>query len=184
MPQAPAPKDIYKTAEVCKAADVAPYVLKYWLTEFSCLSVDKDKSPNRTFSAKEVAIIARIRQLLYDEGFTIAGAKKKIDAEIAAGAFESGRQTEKGRVRAGTGFRPRCRGSGAPAHSGSDAPEAPGSLRRSEKDRQGAAGHPQADPLRAGFGRRSRSHRSLSGSLPSRSPVGRVPGARGDPGLS
>jgi len=90
MPQAPAPKDIYKTAEVCKAADVAPYVLKYWLTEFSCLSVDKDKSPNRTFSAKEVAIIARIRQLLYDEGFTIAGAKKKIDAEIAAGAFESG----------------------------------------------------------------------------------------------
>jgi DNA-binding transcriptional MerR regulator len=90
MSQEPARKDVYKTAEVCKAADVAPYVLKYWLTEFACLSVDKDKSPNRTFSAKEVAVIARIRQLLYDEGFTIAGAKKKIDAEIAAGGFESG----------------------------------------------------------------------------------------------
>src|SRR5260221_12613727 len=79
----------FKAAEVCKAADVAPYVLKYWLTEFPCLSAaDKDKSANRTYSPKEVQIVTRIRQLLYDEGFTIAGAKKKIDAEIAAGEFE------------------------------------------------------------------------------------------------
>jgi DNA-binding transcriptional MerR regulator len=90
MPQEPARKDAYKTAEVCKAADVAPYVLKYWLTEFPVLAGDKDKSPNRVFSAREVAIIARIRQLLYDEGFTIAGAKKKIEAELSAGNFEGG----------------------------------------------------------------------------------------------
>jgi DNA-binding transcriptional MerR regulator len=88
MPQEPARKDAYKTAEVCKAADVAPYVLKYWLTEFPVLA--GDKSPNRVFSAREVAIIARIRQLLYDEGFTIAGAKKKIEAELSAGNFEGG----------------------------------------------------------------------------------------------
>jgi len=90
MPQEPARKDAYKTAEVCKAADVAPYVLKYWLTEFPVLAGDKDKSPNRIFSAREVAIIARIRQLLYDEGFTIAGAKKKIEDELSAGNFEGG----------------------------------------------------------------------------------------------
>ena len=79
----------FKAAEVCKTTDVAPYVLKYWLTEFPCLSAaDKDKSLNRSYSAKEVQIVSRIRQLLYDEGFTIAGAKKKIDAEIAAGEFE------------------------------------------------------------------------------------------------
>ena len=89
MPQEPARKDAYKTAEVCKATDVAPYVLKYWLTEFPCLA-DKDKNPNRIFSAREVAVIARIRQLLYDEGFTIAGAKKKIEAELAAGNFDGG----------------------------------------------------------------------------------------------
>jgi len=88
MPQEPARKDAYKTAEVCKAADVAPYVLKYWLTEFPVLA--GDKSPNRVFSAREVAIIARIRQLLYDEGFTIAGAKKKIEAELSAGNFDGG----------------------------------------------------------------------------------------------
>jgi len=79
----------FKAAEVCKTADVAPYVLKYWLTEFPCLSAsDKDKSPNRTYSQKELKIVSRIRQLLYDEGFTIAGAKKKIDAEIASGEFK------------------------------------------------------------------------------------------------
>ena len=79
----------FKAAEVCKTTDVAPYVLKYWLTEFPCLSAaDKDKSLNRSYSEKEVQIVSRIRQLLYDEGFTIAGAKKKIDAEIAAGEFQ------------------------------------------------------------------------------------------------
>ena len=87
MPQEPVRKDAYKTAEVCKATDVASNVLKYWLTEFPCLA-DKDKSPNRIFSAREVAVIVRIRQLLYDEGFTIAGAKKKIEAELAAGNFD------------------------------------------------------------------------------------------------
>ena len=92
----PAPrKDAWKTAEVCKTADVAPYVLKYWLTEFPVLSADKDKGPNRLFTAREVDIIARIRQLLYDEGFTIAGAKKKIDAEISAGNFDGGTAKKK-----------------------------------------------------------------------------------------
>ncbi len=84
----PPDKEIYKAAEVCKAADVAPYVLRYWQTEFPILSQSKDKSPNRSYTRREVRIIARIRQLLYDEGFTIAGAKKKIDAEISGGAFE------------------------------------------------------------------------------------------------
>ena len=88
MPDAAPRKDSWKTTEVCKTADVAPYVLKYWITEFPVLSHDKNKGPNRLFTAREVEIIARIRQLLYDEGFTIAGAKKKIDAEIAAGNFD------------------------------------------------------------------------------------------------
>lgn len=95
MPEDAARKDAYKAAEVCKATDVAPYVLKYWLTEFPVLSVEKDKSPNRMFTAKEVTIIARIRQLLYDEGFTIAGAKKKIDAELSAGSLEGGAAKKK-----------------------------------------------------------------------------------------
>jgi DNA-binding transcriptional MerR regulator len=82
-------KEVFKAAEVCRMADVAPYVLKYWQTEFPFLSDGKDKGPNRTYTRREVQIIARVRQLLYDEGFTIAGAKKKIEAEIAAGEFDA-----------------------------------------------------------------------------------------------
>jgi DNA-binding transcriptional MerR regulator len=81
-------KEIYKAIEVCRAADVAPYVLRYWQTEFPFLATSKDKGPNRTFTRREVKIISRIRELLYDEGFTIAGAKKRVEAEIAAGDFD------------------------------------------------------------------------------------------------
>jgi DNA-binding transcriptional MerR regulator len=88
MPDASSDKPALKAAEVCRAADVAPYVLKYWLTEFPCLSAEKEKGPNRLFSSRDVRVISRIRQLLYDEGFTIAGAKKKIDAELSSGAFD------------------------------------------------------------------------------------------------
>jgi DNA-binding transcriptional MerR regulator len=84
-------KDSYRAAEVCRAADVAPYVLKYWQSEFPFLGSGKDQGPNRVYTRREVKIISRIRHLLYDEGFTIAGAKKKVEAEIAAGSFDEGK---------------------------------------------------------------------------------------------
>ena len=75
-------------------AEVAPYVLRYWETEFSALSEgkEKEKGATRFYTARDVQIIARIRQLLYDEGFTVAGAKKRLDVEIQEGRFDdSGR---------------------------------------------------------------------------------------------
>jgi len=69
-------------------AEVAPYVLRYWETEFSALSEGKEKGGARLYTARDVQIIARIRQLLYDEGFTVAGAKKRLDAEILEGRFD------------------------------------------------------------------------------------------------
>jgi DNA-binding transcriptional MerR regulator len=76
-------------------AEVAPYVLRYWETEFSALSEGKEKGGTRLYTARDVQIIARIRQLLYDEGFTVAGAKKRLDAEILEGRFDgSGKATE------------------------------------------------------------------------------------------
>jgi DNA-binding transcriptional MerR regulator len=69
-------------------AEVAPYVLRYWETEFSALSEGKEKGGARLYTARDVQIIARIRQLLYDEGFTVAGAKKRLDAEILDGRFD------------------------------------------------------------------------------------------------
>jgi DNA-binding transcriptional MerR regulator len=73
-------------------AEVAPYVLRYWETEFAALSEGKEKGTSRLYTARDVQIIARIRQLLYDEGFTVAGAKKRLEAEIQEGRFDNGGQ--------------------------------------------------------------------------------------------
>jgi DNA-binding transcriptional MerR regulator len=82
--------DVYKPAEACRIAEVAPYVLRYWETEFPALSEGKEKGTTRLYSARDVKIIARIRELLYDEGFTVAGAKKRLEAEIVEGRFDDG----------------------------------------------------------------------------------------------
>jgi DNA-binding transcriptional MerR regulator len=85
--------DVYKPAEACRIAEVAPYVLRYWETEFPALSEGKEKSAARLYSGRDVKIISRIRELLYDEGFTVAGAKKRLEAEISEGRFEEGLQS-------------------------------------------------------------------------------------------
>jgi DNA-binding transcriptional MerR regulator len=72
----------YKVAEVCRLADVQPYVLKYWESEFPVLAAPKGSGGPRNYSGLELKIIERIKKLLYDEGYTIAGAKKRLEAEL------------------------------------------------------------------------------------------------------
>ena len=74
-------KKLYKIGEVCKMADVQPYVLRYWETEFPSLAPNKSGGGQRLYTRREIDIILRIKQLLYSEGFTIAGAKKKLETE-------------------------------------------------------------------------------------------------------
>src|SRR5204863_6753596 len=74
---------LYKIGEVCKIADVQPYVLRYWETEFPSLAPNKSGGGQRLYTRHEIDIILRIKQLLYSEGFTIAGAKKKLETEDA-----------------------------------------------------------------------------------------------------
>jgi DNA-binding transcriptional MerR regulator len=83
-------QQLYRPAEACKMAEVAPYVLRYWETEFPVLSEGKEKVGPRSYTERDVKIIARIRELLYDEGFTVAGAKKRLDSEITEGRFDDG----------------------------------------------------------------------------------------------
>jgi DNA-binding transcriptional MerR regulator len=75
----------FKIGEACKQLDIQPYVLRYWETEFPPLSPDKSKSGQRVYSRQDLTIIRRIKELLYDEGYTIAGAKKKLEGELASG---------------------------------------------------------------------------------------------------
>src|SRR3954463_2616774 len=75
---------LYKIGEVCRMADVQPYVLRYWETEFPQLSPNKSGGGQRLYTRSEVDIILRIKELLYRDGFTIAGAKKKLETDLAA----------------------------------------------------------------------------------------------------
>ncbi|HXT49833.1 MAG TPA: MerR family transcriptional regulator [Thermoanaerobaculia bacterium] len=78
-------KLFYRIGEACKQLDIQPYVLRYWETEFPVLSPRKSKAGQRVYSEEELQLIQRIKQLLYEEGYTIAGAKKKLEAELANG---------------------------------------------------------------------------------------------------
>lgn len=97
-----AKKLYFKIGEACKKLDIQPYVLRYWETEFPVLEPRKSRSGQRTYTEEDLAVIRRIKQLLYDEGYTIAGAKKKLEAETEAGvdpleaveAHEAGRRPE------------------------------------------------------------------------------------------
>jgi DNA-binding transcriptional MerR regulator len=73
---------LYKIGEVCRMADVQPYVLRYWETEFPQLAPNKSGGGQRLYTKNEIDVILRIKQLLYSEGFTIAGAKKKLETEL------------------------------------------------------------------------------------------------------
>jgi DNA-binding transcriptional MerR regulator len=75
----------YKIREVCEIVGVEAYVLRFWETEFPALSPPKTKSGQRIYRPKDIELLFQIKQLLYEEGFTIAGARKKLSATEPAG---------------------------------------------------------------------------------------------------
>ena len=81
MSELPEDERLYKIGEVCRMADVQPYVLRYWETEFPSLAPNKSGGGQRLYTRREIDIILRIKQLLYSEGFTIAGAKKRLEVD-------------------------------------------------------------------------------------------------------
>ncbi len=83
----------YKIGEVCKILGVEPHVLRYWETEFSCLSPPKSKTGQRTYRPKDIELLLRIRKLLYVEGFTIAGARKQLGTCIPTAGSHADRQS-------------------------------------------------------------------------------------------
>src|ERR1044071_7343389 len=71
-------KLFFKIGEVCELIKVQPHVLRYWETEFPMLAPQKNRAGQRVYRRKDVEMVLRIRDLLYEEKFTIAGAKKKL----------------------------------------------------------------------------------------------------------
>jgi DNA-binding transcriptional MerR regulator len=75
-------KLFFKIGEVCELIKVQPHVLRYWETEFPMLAPEKNRAGQRVYRRKDVEMVLRIRDLLYEEKFTIAGAKKKLADEM------------------------------------------------------------------------------------------------------
>ncbi len=75
-------KLFFKIGEVCEITDTQPYVLRYWESEFPALAPAKNSSGQRIYRRKDIETVLRIKQLLYEEGFTIAGAKKRLETEL------------------------------------------------------------------------------------------------------
>ena len=84
LPQIPA-KRYFTIGEVSELCGVKPYVLRYWEQEFTQLKPMKRRGNRRYYQHHEVLLIRRIRELLYDQGFTISGARNRLaDALVAA----------------------------------------------------------------------------------------------------
>lgn len=71
-------KLFFRIGEVCDLIQVQPHVLRYWETEFPTLAPQKNRAGQRVYRRKDVEMVMRIRDLLYVEKFTIAGARKRL----------------------------------------------------------------------------------------------------------
>jgi DNA-binding transcriptional MerR regulator len=83
LPPIPA-KRYFTIGEVSDLCAVKPHVLRYWEQEFTQLKPVKRRGNRRYYQHHEVLLIRRIRDLLYEQGFTINGARHRLDSDIAA----------------------------------------------------------------------------------------------------
>ena len=109
LPPIPA-KRYFTIGEVGELCDVKPHVLRYWEQEFSQLKPMKRRGNRRYYQHHEVLMIRRIRDLLYEQGFTISGARNKLQELV---------QAERDRRRLGQSL---IEGAGLPLHHSAVAP--------------------------------------------------------------
>ena len=73
----------FRSPEVCKIADIKPYVLLAWENEFPSLGVTKD-SGSRVYRRADLELVLRLKQMVYVEGLTLGGARRRLEGELAA----------------------------------------------------------------------------------------------------
>ena len=78
-------KLFFKIGEVCELAGVQAHVLRYWESEFPTLAPQKNRAGQRVYRKRDVEMALRIKELLYDDQYTIAGAKKRLANDMRAG---------------------------------------------------------------------------------------------------
>ena len=95
--QQPQPNKLfYRIGEVSRISGLEQHVLRYWETEFPQIKPDKGKSKQRLYSKKDLDAVLLIKQLLYKEGYTISGARKKLngkeDQDVVASVLETAKK--------------------------------------------------------------------------------------------
>src|SRR5512133_3636419 len=78
-------KLFFKIGEVCELAGVQAHVLRYWESEFPMLAPQKNRAGQRVYRKRDVEMALRIKDLLYEDQYTIAGAKKRLANDLRAG---------------------------------------------------------------------------------------------------
>lgn len=78
-------KLFFKIGEVCELAGVQAHVLRYWESEFPMLAPQKNRAGQRVYRKRDVEIALRIKELLYEDQYTIAGAKKRLANDLRGG---------------------------------------------------------------------------------------------------
>ena len=86
-------KLFFKIGEVCELAGVQAHVLRYWESEFPMLAPQKNRAGQRVYRKRDVEMALRIKELLYEDQYTIAGAKKRLTNDLRGG----------GKIKPGTG---------------------------------------------------------------------------------
>jgi DNA-binding transcriptional MerR regulator len=72
-------KEYYSISEVCDLVGLRAHVLRYWETQFPVLNPSKNRSGNRVYQRKEIKLILYVKHLLYNEKYTVEGARQKLD---------------------------------------------------------------------------------------------------------
>jgi DNA-binding transcriptional MerR regulator len=94
------PKLYFRIGEVASLVGVEPHVLRYWEREFRSIRPTKSAKGQRVYSRRDVENLLRVRELLYSEGFTIAGAKKRLQSAGVEPADPNGRGLTNPEIRA------------------------------------------------------------------------------------
>lgn len=92
----------YKIGEVAKFTGIKTHVLRYWETEFKAIRPNKSRSNQRLYRKQDVELILHLKDLLYNQGFTIAGARKKLREKPAAKTVEAAKAVEAADTQAAT----------------------------------------------------------------------------------
>lgn len=87
-----AKKAYYSIGEVCDLTGLKDHVLRYWETQFDVLNPTKNRAGNRVYRPKEIEVILLVKHLLYEEKYTIEGARKKLQDMRKSGELAEERQ--------------------------------------------------------------------------------------------